>query len=323
MTSTSDQYRTLLRGILDANRNTAIFALDREYRYIEFNQVHRTDMQGAWGKEIAVGESILEFTRSRPEDYTKAKEQFDRALCGEHFVERVAYGDAQHVRRTFETTYWPLHGTDGSTVVGLAAYVTDVTEQIRAEQQLAEYRTRLEKALEDSVKEVERIKSLEADLAERNAELSSRADEHAQLVEQLRLAVDELSTPVLEVWRNVLVMPIVGVIDTERSGQMVERLLAELMRHGSRFVIVDITGVATVDTSTADRLIKMARSVELLGAECIVTGIQPSVAQTLVSLGVDFASLLTQRNLKHALELCIKRLASEAATEALVGAQEH
>jgi PAS domain S-box-containing protein len=308
--SQHDNTPTILRAIIESNRTIQIFAVDREYRYLDFNQSHRQAMRAAWGKDIAIGESMLEMTAPRADDYAQAKEQFERGLRGEHFVERVSYGEEQHMRRTYETAYWPMIDPDGS-VGGLTAFVTDVTEQIRSEEQLVEYRARLEKALEDSVKEIERSKALEVDLAQRNEELAARAEEHVQLVERLRLAVDELSTPVLEVWKNVLVMPIVGVIDTERSAQMTERLLAALTEHACHYVIVDVTGVATVDTSTADRLIKMARAVELLGAQCIISGIQPSVAQTLVALGVDFTSLLTQRNLKHALELCLSGLGSK------------
>lgn len=156
-------------------------------------------------------------------------------------------------------------------------------------------------------------KRLEDDLAQRNAELAARAAENAELIERLRMAVDELSTPVLEIWDDVLALPVVGVVDTQRSAQMVERLLGEVVARRSRFVIVDLTGVDVIDTSTADRFLKLARAVELLGAQCIVTGIQPAVAQTLVELGVEFAGLATQRNLKRALEVCMARLQRAAA----------
>jgi rsbT co-antagonist protein RsbR len=154
-------------------------------------------------------------------------------------------------------------------------------------------------------------KRLEEDLAARNADLAAREAEKTQLIERLRVAVDELSTPVLEVWDDVLALPVVGVVDTQRSAQMVERLLAEVVAKRCKHVIVDLTGVEVIDTSTADRFIKMARAVELLGANCIVTGIQPAVAQTLVELGVEFGGLSTQRNLKRALEWCTARLSRE------------
>jgi rsbT co-antagonist protein RsbR len=157
-------------------------------------------------------------------------------------------------------------------------------------------------------RDVTERRRLEADLAARNADLATREAEKTQLVERLRVAVEELSTPVLEVWDDVLALPVVGVVDTQRSAQMIERLLAEVVDKRCRHVIVDLTGVDVVDTSTADRFIKMARAVELLGATCVITGIQPAVARTLVELGVEFSGLTTRRNLKRGLEWCIARL---------------
>jgi rsbT co-antagonist protein RsbR len=145
---------------------------------------------------------------------------------------------------------------------------------------------------------------LESDLAKRNAELSQREGENRELIERLRLALDELSTPVLEVGEDVLVLPVIGVVDTQRSAQMSERLLSEVVRTRAKFAIVDLTGVEVIDTATADRFVKLARAVELLGARCVVSGLQPAVAQTLVELGVEFTGLSTQRNLRHALEAC-------------------
>lgn len=142
-------------------------------------------------------------------------------------------------------------------------------------------------------------------LERRNAELAAREEDNRELIARLRVAVEELSTPVLEIWEDVLALPVVGVVDTQRSAQMTERLLAEIVRSRSRHVIVDLTGVDVIDTSTADRFLQLARAVRLLGARCIVTGIQPAVAQTLVELGVEFGSLETHRNLKNALQACV------------------
>ncbi len=161
------------------------------------------------------------------------------------------------------------------------------------------------------MRDVTEKRQMEADIAARNEELAAREEENRELIARLRVAVDELSTPVLEIWDDVLALPVVGLVDTQRSAQMTERLLAEVVRSRAQHVIVDLTGVELIDTSTADRFLKLARSVQLLGARCIVTGIQPAVAQTLVELGVDFTALETHRNLKNALEACIRRNAAE------------
>ena len=123
----------------------------------------------------------------------------------------------------------------------------------------------------------------------------------------MRVALDELSTPVLELWDDVLALPVVGIVDTQRSVQMAERLLKEVMERRAKYVIIDLTGVDIVDTSTADRLFKLSRAVSLLGSECVMTGIKPNVAQTLIDLGVEFGNMKTQRNLKRALDVYLAR----------------
>jgi rsbT co-antagonist protein RsbR len=156
-------------------------------------------------------------------------------------------------------------------------------------------------------RDVTEKRQLAENLAQRNEQLAAREEENRELIARLRVAVDELSTPVLEIWDDILALPVVGIVDTQRSAHMTERLLAEVVRSRARHVIVDLTGVELIDTSTADRFLKLARSVQLLGARCVVTGIQPAVAQTLVELGIEFATLETHRNLKNALETCIRR----------------
>lgn len=154
-------------------------------------------------------------------------------------------------------------------------------------------------------------KALEKDLAERNRDLSLQMAENRELIERLRLAIDELSTPVLELWDDVLALPVVGVVDTVRSSRMMDKVLSEVVARRSRHVIIDITGVDVVDTSTADRLMKLARAIELLGSGCVISGVQPAVAQTLTDLGVSFRGLTTQRNLKRALDYCMAQARTE------------
>jgi len=155
-------------------------------------------------------------------------------------------------------------------------------------------------------------KQLEQDLEQRNQELAVQMRENTDLIERLRLAVDELSTPVLELWDDILALPVVGVVDTVRSARMMEKILSEVVSRRCRAVILDVTGVDVIDTSTADRFIRIAHSIELLGAECVISGVQPAVAQTLTDLGVSFRGLVTKRNLKRALDYCISRQPQQA-----------
>jgi rsbT co-antagonist protein RsbR len=144
-------------------------------------------------------------------------------------------------------------------------------------------------------------RELETELRQRNAELAESEAAKTQLIERLRYSIDELSNPILEVWDDVLVMPIIGVVDSRRTADMVQRLLTEVARSQASFVIVDLTGVEIVDTRTADHLIKLIRKVEVVGARCVLTGLRSAVAETLVDIGVDFGRITTLRNLKHGL----------------------
>jgi rsbT co-antagonist protein RsbR len=149
-------------------------------------------------------------------------------------------------------------------------------------------------------------KSLEEQVAARNQELVSSETEKSELIARLRMAVQELSTPILELWEDVLALPVIGVVDSRRSAEMMERLLDEIVRSQARFVIIDLTGVEVIDTQTADHFMKLVKAVGLIGARCVLTGIRPAVAQTLVDLDVDFGSLATLRNLKHGLRHCLR-----------------
>jgi rsbT co-antagonist protein RsbR len=121
-------------------------------------------------------------------------------------------------------------------------------------------------------------------------------------------SIAELSTPILQLWEDVLAMPIIGVVDTRRSLDIMEKLLTEVSERQSRYVILDITGVEVVDTKTADHFIKVTQAARLLGATCIVSGIRPAVAQTLVEIGVDMSAIETVSTMKDGLRECLRRM---------------
>jgi rsbT co-antagonist protein RsbR len=116
-------------------------------------------------------------------------------------------------------------------------------------------------------------------------------------------AIRELSTPVIRVHRGVLLLPLVGTVDSHRAQQIMETLLTRVVDEQARVVIVDIAGVPVVDTKVADHLLKTTEAVRLLGAETIVTGISAQVARTIVQLGVDISSIHTRARLENGLEL--------------------
>ena len=127
-----------------------------------------------------------------------------------------------------------------------------------------------------------------------------------ETIEMQQAAIRELSTPIIEVWAGVLCLPVVGIVDSQRSAEMTETLLETIVAKQARMAIVDITGIDVMDTKTADHFIKMARAVRLLGAECIVSGINPGIAQTLTHIGVDLTGVRTLRSLRDALQLYLR-----------------
>lgn len=130
-----------------------------------------------------------------------------------------------------------------------------------------------------------------------------------EIIEKQRAAVRELSTPIIEVWKGVLCLPVVGVVDTVRSTEMTEALLQAVVNKSVDCVIVDITGIEVMDTRTADHFLRMAKAVRLLGARCLLSGVNPMIAQTMVHMGVDLHGLECQRTLRNALKLQLSRAA--------------
>lgn len=116
------------------------------------------------------------------------------------------------------------------------------------------------------------------------------------------------STPIIQVWDDIVTMPVVGLVDSVRAADMKNALLEAVSRTGARFAIVDLTGVDTVDTATADHLLRVMRAVRLLGARCVITGIQPAVAQIIVGLGLELQGVVTLRSLREGLRFCLRDL---------------
>ncbi|NJK33168.1 MAG: STAS domain-containing protein [Deltaproteobacteria bacterium] len=135
-------------------------------------------------------------------------------------------------------------------------------------------------------------------------ELRSRAE----TIERQATAIRELSTPILEVWDSVLVLPIIGSIDARRSADITARLLERLARKRTKWVIIDVTGVELVDTYGADHLLRVIRAAKFLGASCLISGVQPAVAQVLAGIGASLSTLVAKQNLAAALDHCLARM---------------
>jgi len=117
----------------------------------------------------------------------------------------------------------------------------------------------------------------------------------------------ELSSPVSKVWDNILILPVIGTLDSQRTQVMMENLLQKIVETGCTISILDITGVPTVDTQVANHLLKTVTSARLLGAECIISGISPAIAQTIVHLGIDLSAIRTKATLQDAMIYAMKQ----------------
>jgi rsbT co-antagonist protein RsbR len=204
-----------------------------------------------------------------------------RALRGEvvHHEELFTRNPAYPDGAWLQCDARPIYGKDGALRGGVTIF-RDITERKRHEHQM-------ERQL-------------------------LREKEKNDLLERMRSAIEQLSTPILEVWDDVLAIPVIGVVDSTRASDMMSRVLEAVETKQCRFLIIDITGVDVIDTATADRFLKLVTAVEILGARCFLTGARAVVAHTLASLGMELSGLTTLRTLKHGLSECIRAMEQSA-----------
>lgn len=134
-----------------------------------------------------------------------------------------------------------------------------------------------------------------------------------QVINRQQQELLELSTPVVKMWDGILVLPMIGTLDSSRTQVVMENLLQKIVETGSAIAIIDITGVPTVDTLVAQHLLKTVTAARLMGAECIISGIRPQIAATIVHLGVDLGNITTKASLADAFSVALVRLGSSIA----------
>ncbi len=134
-----------------------------------------------------------------------------------------------------------------------------------------------------------------------------------QLIIRQQQELMELSTPVVALWDGVLALPLIGTLDSARTQVVMENLLQRIVDTGALIAIIDITGVPTVDTLTAQHLLKTVAAARLMGADCIISGIRPQIAQTIVHLGVDLGTVITKATLADAFTIALQRLGLSVA----------
>ncbi len=176
-----------------------------------------------------------------------------------------------HELRWYNTVYTPVRDGTGN-MVGVCHYGIEITEQVQA----------------------------------RRAAKSDELRKSVELLAAQQETIRVLSTPLLPLAKNVLAMPLIGPIDARRSEQIIERLLRGVAKEGASMVILDVTGMETIDAQAADAMVRAAQAVRLLGARVLVTGIQPSMAQDLVQRGVDLRGIATYSTLQSVLTAAMR-----------------
>jgi rsbT co-antagonist protein RsbR len=146
-------------------------------------------------------------------------------------------------------------------------------------------------------------------LVDRMAQSTVSTYQHTRedLIRRQQQDLLELSTPVIKLFEGVLAVPMIGTLDSARTQVVMETLLQRIVETGSRLAIIDITGVPTVDTLVAQHLLKTVSAIRLMGAECIISGIRPQIAQTIVHLGIDLQGIATKASLADALQLAMEQ----------------
>ena len=261
----------LLQNVIDTF-NDPIFVKDLQHRWIACNQAFCTLL--GQSHDAVIGRSDPDFWH--PEQAEIFWRMDDEVIAsGELNENEEQLTGADGILRTIWTRKYPLRSAQGN-VIGLCGIITDISEIKRRQDEVAALETEMKAQIE--------------------------------LIQAQATMLDELSVPIIQIWQDILLLPLVGVIESRRAAQVMENLLESVGRMGAQFVIIDITGVAVVDTSVASYLIRAVQATQLLGCQSILVGISPEIAQTLVGLGVDFSRITTRATLQSGLEYALKRL---------------
>jgi PAS domain S-box-containing protein len=173
----------------------------------------------------------------------------------------------------------------------------------------------------DEAGKVQGVFAAARDITERKKAEEALAKQ-TEIIQRQAQEILEISTPVMQVWEGVLVAPLIGTLDSQRTQQFMERLLQHIVETNSPMALVDVTGVPTIDTQTAQHLIDTISAVRLLGAQVILTGIRPAIAQTLVHLGVDLSGITTRSSLSGGLLVAMDSLGLQVATSKRTNGKE-
>jgi rsbT co-antagonist protein RsbR len=260
-----------LQAVLDTF-DDLIFIKDCQYRWTGCNEAFCRFL--GLSRDQIIGHSDADYL---PPEQVEVFYRIDSQVIetGQFIANEEQITSADGEQHTIYTRKYPLRDEQGA-VIGLAGIITDITG--------------LKKRQED-------LEQLELTLADRAATIESQ-----------RILIEQIAVSVIQVWEGVLLLPLVGVIDTHRANRILESMLEAISRHQARVMILDVTGVPLVDTSVAGYIIRSIQASQLLGCESVLVGISPHIAQTLVQLGIDFGHITTRATLQQGLEYGLRRL---------------
>jgi rsbT co-antagonist protein RsbR len=253
---------------------------------------HRSQLQKEWSGRITQAHLLTAMTPQ--EIHSETTSVYD------NYVEVLETGSVEalrHYARDLSERIIP-RGVETHEVVGIVLLLRDVLARSLF-QKYADDFTLLDHVLDAYEPAANRIA---------NTVAVSFVDERERVIRQQQDAIRELSTPVLQVRERLLILPIIGVLDTERARQLTEQLLAGIRTHRAKVVVIDTTGVPDVDESVANHLVQTVDASRLMGASVIITGLSSKIAQTLVTIGVDLGKMNTIGDLQGGIEEAERQL---------------
>ncbi|KYF60402.1 hypothetical protein BE04_30180 [Sorangium cellulosum] len=277
----------LLRSFIDL-APSLMFIKDRRSRYVMANSA-LADCYGMTPEQV-VHASQLELTASAEE--AEGFASVDRQVID---TRQPAIIEEKETRPNgevhwYETVKKPIVRRSGE--VQVACFSVDVTERQRAQE-----------ALQRSARELQTMAAAARREADEKSALAAELDRRLAVIQAQHRQILALSAPILEVADGIVGVPLIGAMDEERTAMLTERLLDAIATRHVRSVVLDLSALEAMDTRTADRLVGIVRAIGLLGACAAITGIQPAVAQTMTSLGIDLSSMVTTRTPKDAIRL--------------------
>ncbi|NVI93173.1 STAS domain-containing protein [Actinomadura sp. BRA 177] len=255
----------------------------------ELLRTWRQPVLDRWIELVGTGVRTRMTEREIRAELTELYDLVERALRGD----RTAAGELRAALAEISRTRARQRFSPTETAVGVFALKQALYEQVRS--------TRDQRAYGELIDFSAYVDEL--GLATFETYAAAREQVIADQAEQLL----ELSTPVVRLWDGILGVPLVGTLDSARTQVVMETLLESLVDTGSRFAVIDITGVSAVDTEVAQHLLKTVMAARLMGTECVISGVRPQIAQTIVALGIEFGDIVTKADLADALAYTLRR----------------